>query len=38
MDGVAVGSEREQVIRWMEDGRNILEIIVKLLNDAVTLS
>ncbi len=34
MDGVAVGSEREQVIRWMEDGRNILEIIVKLLNDA----
>ncbi|MBS1115896.1 MAG: hypothetical protein H6Q87_280 [candidate division NC10 bacterium] len=34
MTGVAVGAEREQIIRWMEEGRNILEIIVKLLNDA----
>jgi regulator of replication initiation timing len=34
MTGVAVSAEREQIVRWMEEGRNILEIIVKLLNDA----
>jgi len=34
MTGVVVGAEREQIVRWMEEGRNILEIIVKLLNDA----
>jgi regulator of replication initiation timing len=34
MTSVAVGAEREQIVRWMEEGRNILEIIVKLLNDA----
>ena len=34
MTGVMVGAEREQIVRWMEEGRNILEIIVKLLNDA----
>ena len=34
MSGVAVSAEREQIVRWMEEGRNILEIIVKLLNDA----
>jgi regulator of replication initiation timing len=34
MTGVGVGAEREQIIRWMEEGRNILEIIVRLLNDA----
>jgi regulator of replication initiation timing len=33
MTGVTVGAEREQIVRWMEEGRNILEIIVKLLND-----
>ncbi len=34
MSGAGVGAEREQIIRWMEEGRNILEIIVRLLNDA----
>lgn len=34
MTGVAVGAEREQVVRWMEEGRTILEIIVRLLNDS----
>ena len=34
MTGVGVGAEREQIIRWMEEGRTILEIIVRLLNDA----
>jgi regulator of replication initiation timing len=34
MTGVALGTEREQVVRWMEEGRTILEIIVKLLNDS----
>jgi hypothetical protein len=34
MTGVALGAEREQVIRWMEEGRTILEIVVKLLNES----
>lgn len=34
MTGTAVGTEREHVVRWMEEGRNILEVIVKLLNDS----
>ena len=27
------GAEREQVIRWMEESRNVLGVIIKLLND-----
>jgi len=34
MSGTAVGTEREQVVRWMEEGRTILEIVVKLLNES----
>jgi regulator of replication initiation timing len=33
MTGAVVEAEREQVIRWMEDGRHILEVIATLLKD-----
>ncbi len=33
MTGAGVETEREQVIRWMEEGRHILEIIASLLTD-----
>jgi chromosome segregation ATPase len=33
MSGAVVETEREQVIRWMEEGRHILEVIASLLND-----
>jgi len=33
MTAAVVQSEREQVIRWMEEGRHILEIIASLLAD-----
>ena len=33
MTDVAVVAERERVIRWMEEGRNVLEFVVKFLSD-----
>lgn len=33
MTGAVVEAEREQVIRWMEDGRHILEVIATLLRE-----
>jgi regulator of replication initiation timing len=33
MSGAVVETERVQVIRWMEEGRHILEVISSLLND-----
>ena len=33
MTGAVVEAERAQVIRWMEDGRHILEVIATLLKD-----
>ena len=33
MTSVVVGAEREQVIRWMDEGRNVLGIIIRILND-----
>ena len=33
MTSVVAGAEREQVIRWMDEGRNVLGIIIKILND-----
>jgi regulator of replication initiation timing len=34
MSGTVVDTEREQVIRWMEDGRHMLEVIASLLNES----
>jgi predicted nuclease with TOPRIM domain len=33
MTSVAMDTERDQVIRWMQDGRHILDTIMKLLSD-----
>jgi DNA repair exonuclease SbcCD ATPase subunit len=33
MTDVAVEAERERVIRWMEEGRNVLEFVVKFLSE-----
>ncbi len=33
MTSGAAGEEREQVIRWMDEGKTVLGIIIKILND-----
>ena len=33
MTSVVAGVEREQVVRWMEEGRTVLGIILRILND-----
>jgi regulator of replication initiation timing len=33
MTSVAMEAERDQVVRWMQEGRHILDTIMKLLND-----
>jgi regulator of replication initiation timing len=33
MTSVVMDTERDQVVRWMEEGRHILDIMGKLLND-----
>jgi regulator of replication initiation timing len=33
MTSVVMDAERDQVVRWMEEGRHILDIMGKLLND-----
>jgi len=33
MTSVVAGTEREQVVEWMEEGRSVLEILQKILHD-----
>jgi cell shape-determining protein MreC len=33
MTSVVAGAEREQLIQWMEEGRGVLEILQKILQD-----